>query len=81
MPLVTNVFGAKAGNAGICFTKKKRGMYVHYASQMKDEEGHGRTLIHYSYIELKNDAIEWLIEHGRLPATSMTQYTEEVRRL
>ena len=81
MPLVTNVFGAKAGNAGICFTKKKRGMYVHYASQMKDEEGHGRTLIHYSYIELKNDAIEWLTEHGRLPATSMTQYTEEVRRL
>ena len=48
---------------------------------MKDEEGTGRTLIHYSYIELKNDAIEWLIEHGRLPATSMTQYTEEVRRL
>ena len=48
---------------------------------MKDEEGNGRTLLHYSYIELKNDAIEWLTKHGRLPATSMIQYTEEVARL
>ena len=54
---------------------------MHYASQMKDEEGNGRTLIHYSYIELKRDAIEWLTQHGRLPATSMALYTEEVGRL
>ena len=48
---------------------------------MKDEEGNGRTLLHYSYIELKRDAIEWLTQHGRLPATSMALYTEEVGRL
>ena len=48
---------------------------------MKDEEGNGRTLLHFSSIELKKDAIEWLTQYGRLPSTSMAIYTEEVARL
>lgn len=56
-------------------------MQVHYAGIMLDKEGDGRDLIHYSRIELKADALHWLRENGRLPATTTAAYFEEIKEL
>ena len=56
-------------------------MQVHYAGRMLDKEGTGKQLIHHSRIDLKADALHWLRENGRLPATTTAAYFEEIKEL
>ena len=46
-----------------------------------DKEGTGNELIQYSYITLKQDALIWLRENGRLPSADIDEYFEEIKTM
>ena len=69
------------GNQNLFFAVDGLGMQVHYSGCILDKEGTGEYLIHHSSIELKADALHWLRENGRLPATTTAAYFEEIKEL
>ena len=56
-------------------------MSVHFTNRIKDSEGTGNELIQYSYISLKEDAINWLRKNGRLPSTHIDDYFQEIEKM
>ena len=56
-------------------------MSVHFVNSVIDKDGSGQTLIQYSYVSLKHDALHWLRENGRLPTSSTKEYFEEIQTL
>ena len=57
------------------------GLSFHFSNIVKDKEGQGNDLIQYSYISLKQDALHWLKENGRLPSANIDEYFEEVKQM
>ena len=57
------------------------GMSFHYANVVIDKEGTGNDMIQYSYISLKQDALYWLRENGRLPSADIDEYFQEIRQM
>ena len=55
------------------------GLSFHFSNIVKDKEGKGNELIQYSYISLKQDALHWLKENGRLPSQDIDEYFEEIK--
>ena len=56
-------------------------MSLHFAGRVQDNDGSGRELIQYSYINLKQDIFEWLKINGNLPAITIDEYLEEAKAL
>ena len=56
-------------------------MSFHFTNLVKDKEGTGNELIQYSYITLKQDALHWLKETGRLPSSDIDEYFEEIKQM
>ena len=54
-------------------------MSVHFINRVTDKEGTGETLIQQSYISLKEDALYWLKEYGRLPTSNLKDHEREVK--
>ena len=57
------------------------GLSFHFTNEVVDIEGKGNEMIQYSYISLKQDALHWLRENGRLPSADIGNYFEEIRQM
>ena len=60
---------------------KEFGISLHWTNTVLDIDGNQGDLTQYSYIALKNDAIEWLTKNGRLPTTRLDQFFKEINTL
>ena len=54
-------------------------MSFHFTNEIKDKEGTGNMLLQYSYISLKQDALHWLRENGRIPSADIEEYFQEIK--
>ena len=64
------------------FAKEEEyGISLHWTNRVLDIDGNPGYLTQYSYIALKNDAIEWLTKNGRLPTAHLDQYFREISAL
>ena len=61
-------------------SKEDSQISVHYTSQTTDKQGSGKSLLQYSYLELKEDVLTWLNENGHIPSTTTQAYFDEVKR-
>ena len=50
-----------------------------FTNVVKDKEGTGNKLLQWSYISLKQDALHWLRENGRLPSADIEEYFQEIK--
>ena len=81
-PLINQAMSVLKTGMQSAFAKTEEyGMSMHFVNKVIDKEGSGQKLIQYSYISLKQDALHWLKEIGRLPSTSMDEYFEESKAL
>ena len=60
-------------------SKEESQISIHYASQTTDKQGSGKSLLQYSYLELKEDMLRWLDENGQIPSTTTQAYFDEVK--
>ena len=61
-------------------SKEDSQISIHYTSQTTDKQGSGKSLLQYSYLELKEDILLWLNENGQIPSTTTQAYFDEVKR-
>merc|ERR1719361_366573 len=54
---------------------------VHYALTIQDRDGHGKKLVQYNRLTLKNDLIAQLKESGRLPIHVRLDYKAELMKM
>ena len=69
------------GLQGAFAKAEEYGLSFHFTNEVVDIEGTGNEMIQYSYISLKQDALHWLRENGRLPSADIDNYFEEIRQM
>ena len=71
------------GFHGITATFAKReeyGLSIHWSNVVPNVEGDFQEyLIQYSYMSLKQDALDWLRQNGMLPSTKISRIFEDTK--
>ena len=69
------------GLQGAFAKTEEYGLSFHFTNEVTDKEDTGNDLIQYSFISLKEDALHWLRENGRLPSVDIDDYFEEIKEM
>ena len=63
-PLLNQPVLGSYGSSNIFAKEEDYGISIHWTNNVADIDGTSDELIQYSYIALKQDAMEWLIKNG-----------------
>ena len=80
-PVINENCSNDPGISTLFAKEEEYGISLHWTNRVLDIDGNKGKLTQYSYIALKNDAMDWLTKNGRLPTTRLDQYFREITAL